>query len=117
MQEIRLRKVLDLSSVVMDISVAQSDVALVRPGDRAVIKLDSYPQRTWRGVVNIVSPVAQTVNDERTFAARVSLGEQGSYPARGNEWALERFSLGIGPPGMYCCASRRCGRGRHYGTG
>jgi multidrug efflux pump subunit AcrA (membrane-fusion protein) len=69
-------KVLDLSSVVMDISVAQSDVALVRPGDRAVIKLDSYPQQTWRGVVNIVSPVAQTVNDERTFAARVSLGNR-----------------------------------------
>jgi multidrug efflux pump subunit AcrA (membrane-fusion protein) len=66
-------KVLDLSSVVMDISVAQSDVALVRPGDRAVIKLDSYPQQTWRGVVNIVSPLAQTVNDERTFAARVPL--------------------------------------------
>jgi GAF domain-containing protein/multidrug resistance efflux pump len=67
-------KVLDLSSVVMDISVAQGDVALVRPGDGAVIKLDSYPQRTWRGVVNIVSPVAQTINDERTFAARVPLG-------------------------------------------
>jgi multidrug efflux pump subunit AcrA (membrane-fusion protein) len=67
-------KVLDLTSVVMDISIAQSDVALVRPGDKAVIKLDSYPQQTWRGVVNIVSPVAQTVNDERTFAARVTLG-------------------------------------------
>jgi transcriptional regulator with GAF, ATPase, and Fis domain len=66
-------KVLDLSSVVMDISIAQSDVALVRPGDKAVIKLDSYPQQTWRGVVNIVSPLAQTVNDERTFAARVPL--------------------------------------------
>jgi len=65
--------VLDLSSVVMGISIAQSDVALVRPGDRAVIKLDSYPQQTWRGVVNIVAPLAQTVNDERTFAARVTL--------------------------------------------
>jgi RND family efflux transporter MFP subunit len=69
-------KVVDLSSVVMDISVAQSDVSLVRPGDRAVIKLDSYPQRTWRGVVNIVSPLAQTMNDERTFAARVLLGNR-----------------------------------------
>jgi len=69
-------KVLDLSSVVMDISVAQSDVALVRPGDKAVIKLDSYPQQTWRGVVNVVSPVAQTVNEERTFAARVSLANR-----------------------------------------
>ncbi len=46
-------------------------------GDRAVIKLDSYPQRTWSGRVSIVSPVAKTVNEERTFAARVPLGEQG----------------------------------------
>jgi transcriptional regulator with GAF, ATPase, and Fis domain/multidrug resistance efflux pump len=67
-------KVLDASSVVMDVSVAQSDVALVRPGDGAVIKLDSYPQRTWRGAVSVVSPVAQTSEDERTFAARVPLG-------------------------------------------
>jgi RND family efflux transporter MFP subunit len=66
-------KVLDLSSVVIDISIAQSDVALVQPGDKAAIKLDSYPQQTWRGEVNIVSPVAQTANDERTFAARVKL--------------------------------------------
>jgi transcriptional regulator with GAF, ATPase, and Fis domain len=66
-------KVLDLSSVVLDISVAQSDVALIQPGDQAVIKLDSYPQQTWRGAVNLVAPVAQTVNDERTFAARVAL--------------------------------------------
>jgi transcriptional regulator with GAF, ATPase, and Fis domain len=69
-------KVLDLSSVVMDISVAQRDVALVRPGDGAVIKLDSYPQRTWRGTVSIVSPVAQTAEDERTFSALVPLGNE-----------------------------------------
>jgi transcriptional regulator with GAF, ATPase, and Fis domain len=69
-------KVLDLSSVVMDISIAQSDVALLRPGDIAVVKLDSYPQRTWRGAVSIVSPVAQTVEEQRTFAARVPLGNQ-----------------------------------------
>ncbi len=69
-------KVLDLSSVVIDISVPQSDVALVRPGDKAVIKLDSYPQKTWRGVVSIVSPLAQTLNDERIFAARVPLGNR-----------------------------------------
>jgi RND family efflux transporter MFP subunit len=69
-------KVLDLSSVVMDISVAQSDVALIQPGDGAVIKLDSYPQRTWRGAVNVVSPVAQTIQDSRTFAAQVPLGNE-----------------------------------------
>jgi RND family efflux transporter MFP subunit len=66
-------KVLDVSSVVVDVQVAQSDVALVRPGDHAAIKLDSYPQHTWKGEVGMVSPVAQTIEDARTFAARVPL--------------------------------------------
>jgi transcriptional regulator with GAF, ATPase, and Fis domain/multidrug resistance efflux pump len=69
-------KVLDVSSVVVDVSVAQSDVALVRPGDGAVIKLDSYPQRTLRGAVQVVSPVAQANDDGRTFAARVPLANR-----------------------------------------
>ncbi len=66
-------KVLDVSSVVVDVQVAQSDVALVRPGDHVAIKLDSYPQRTWKGAVEMVSPVAQTGDETRTFAARVPL--------------------------------------------
>ncbi|MGA8941101.1 MAG: efflux RND transporter periplasmic adaptor subunit, partial [Acidobacteriaceae bacterium] len=66
-------KVLDVSSVVVDVQVAQRDVALVRPGADAVIKLDSYPQRTWKGAVGVVSPVAVVGDDTRTFAARVPL--------------------------------------------
>jgi transcriptional regulator with GAF, ATPase, and Fis domain/biotin carboxyl carrier protein len=66
-------KVLDVSSVVVDVEVAQSDIALVRSGDHAAIKLDSYPQHTWKGEVGMVSPVAQTSEDARTFAARVPL--------------------------------------------
>jgi multidrug resistance efflux pump len=69
-------KVLDVSSVVVDVSVAQSDVALVRVGDGAVIKLDSYPQRTLRGAVQVVSPVAQANDDGRTFAAHVPLANR-----------------------------------------
>lgn len=66
-------KVLDVSSVVVDVEVAQSDVGLLRLGDHAVIKLDSYPQRTWKGEVGVVSPMAQVSEDARTFAARVPL--------------------------------------------
>jgi multidrug resistance efflux pump len=91
-------KVLDLSSVVMDISVAQRDVALVRPGDGAVIKLDSFPQRTWRGAVNIVSPVAQTIGDDRTFAARVSLGNEDAI-LRAGMTGHGKIFLGYRPAG------------------
>ena len=91
-------KVLDLSSVVMDISVAQRDVALVRPGDGAVVKLDSFPQRTWRGAVNIVSPVAQTIGDDRTFAARVSLGNEDAI-LRAGMTGHGKIFLGYRPAG------------------
>jgi len=39
-----LPQVLDLSSAVVDVAVAQGDVSLVHPGQAAVIKLDSYPE-------------------------------------------------------------------------
>ncbi|MCU1312393.1 MAG: efflux transporter periplasmic adaptor subunit [Acidobacteriaceae bacterium] len=66
-------QVLDLSSAVVDIAIAQADAALLRPGDAAAIKLDSYPQRSWHGVVAIVSPEAQAGDGQRTFSARVVL--------------------------------------------
>lgn len=64
-------QVLDLSSAVVDVSVAQGDVSLVQSGQPAVVKLDSYPQRSWHGAVDVVSPEAQPGDGVRTFAARV----------------------------------------------
>jgi RND family efflux transporter MFP subunit len=66
-------QVLDLSSAVVDIAVPQRDVELVRPGQSAAIKLDSYPQRSWHDAVAIVSSEAQPGDGDRTFAARVPL--------------------------------------------
>lgn len=66
-------QVLDLSSAVVDIAIPQSDAALLRVGQRAAIKLDSYPQVSWHDAVAIVSPEAQAVNGDRVFAARVPL--------------------------------------------
>ncbi|MGB6974815.1 MAG: efflux RND transporter periplasmic adaptor subunit [Terracidiphilus sp.] len=66
-------QVLDLSSAVVDIAVAQGDVRFVLPGQHAGIKLDSFPQRVWRGSVQIVSPEAQPLDGDRAFVARVPL--------------------------------------------
>jgi multidrug resistance efflux pump/transcriptional regulator with GAF, ATPase, and Fis domain len=66
-------QVLDLSSAVVDIAVDQGDIALVRRGQPTSIKLDSYPQRSWHGAVDVISPQAQPGDGERTFAARVPL--------------------------------------------
>ncbi|HTU49931.1 MAG TPA: GAF domain-containing protein [Acidobacteriaceae bacterium] len=66
-------QVLDLSSAIVDIAVPQRDVALVRPGQSAAVKLDSYPQRSWHDAVAVVSSEAQPGDGDRTFAARVPL--------------------------------------------
>ncbi len=66
-------QVLDVRRVVVDVQVAESDVALVRPGQPVAIKLASYPQRTWKGEVGAVSPEARVTEDERRFAALVPL--------------------------------------------
>ena len=66
-------QVLDVSRVVVDVEVAESDVALVRPGQHVAMKLDSYPQRTWNGEVGAVSPEARMTGEERRFAALVPL--------------------------------------------
>ncbi|HVC46777.1 MAG TPA: efflux RND transporter periplasmic adaptor subunit [Terracidiphilus sp.] len=66
-------QVLDLSSAVVDIAVAQGDVRFVAPSQRAGIKLDSFPQRVWHGSVQIVSPEAELLNGDRVFVARVPL--------------------------------------------
>jgi transcriptional regulator with GAF, ATPase, and Fis domain len=81
-------QVLDLSSAVVDVAVPQRDAALVLPGQRAAIKLDSYPQRSWHGAVAIVSPEAQSIEGDRTFAARV--------PLANNEAALRSGMSGRG---------------------
>jgi RND family efflux transporter MFP subunit len=75
-------QVLDLSSAVVDIAVAQGDVALIALGDNAAVKLDSYPQRSWRGAVEVVSPEATVGDGARTFAVRVPLpNEDGALRA------------------------------------
>jgi multidrug resistance efflux pump len=66
-------QVLDLSSAVVNIAFPQRDAALVRPGQSAAIKLDSYPQRSWHNTIAVISPEAQQADGEETFAARVPL--------------------------------------------
>jgi RND family efflux transporter MFP subunit len=79
-------QILDLSSAVVDVSVAQGDVSLVHPGQPTVIKLESYPRFAWHGAVDVVSPQAQPGDGVRTFAARV--------PVSNNEAALRSGMTG-----------------------
>jgi multidrug efflux pump subunit AcrA (membrane-fusion protein) len=79
-------------------AVAQSDVALVRRGDHAAVKLDSYPQRSWHGAVDVVSPQAQAGEEGRTFAARVSLPNSNAILRAGMTGRAKIF-IGYRPAG------------------
>jgi multidrug efflux pump subunit AcrA (membrane-fusion protein) len=92
-------KVLDLSSAVVDISVDQGDVSLIRPGDVGAVKLDSYPQRSWRGSVDVVSPLAEATEGGRTFEARVPLSNDDGVLRAGMTGRAKIF-VGYRPAGF-----------------
>ena len=66
-------EVVDTSHTIVDIAIDDTDIGLVRTGERASIKLNSFPMRILRGDVVIVSPQGAVVDDSRVFYARVAV--------------------------------------------
>jgi RND family efflux transporter MFP subunit len=91
-------QILDLSSAVVDVAVAQGDVSLVQPGQAAVVKLDSYPRLSWHGAVDVVSPQAQPGDGVRTFAARVPVSNSDAVLRSGMTGHAKIF-IGYRPAG------------------
>jgi RND family efflux transporter MFP subunit len=68
-----LAEVLDTSHAVVDVAVDETDTSLLRAGSPAVIKLNSFPARVFRGDVAVVSPKGALIQDSRVFFARVAI--------------------------------------------
>jgi RND family efflux transporter MFP subunit len=66
-------EVVDDSQAVVDVAVDDSDVGLIKMGDAAAVKLNSYPTRTFQGTVSVISRQGQLQGDARVFFARVTL--------------------------------------------
>ena len=66
-------EIVDNSHALVDVRVDENDIALLRQGEKASIKLDGYPTRTFHGEVTVISPKAELQGDERVFYARVSV--------------------------------------------
>jgi RND family efflux transporter MFP subunit len=66
-------EVVDTSRANVDVAIDEQDVPLVKPGQRAAVKLEGFPTRTFRGEVAVVSPKGQMENDERVFYARLTV--------------------------------------------
>ena len=66
-------EVVDISQTTVDVAIDDSGAGLLKPGQNAVVKLNSYPTRTFRGQVLIVSPSAALVNETPVFYVRVGV--------------------------------------------
>jgi RND family efflux transporter MFP subunit len=71
-------EVVDASQAVIDVAVDDTDAGLLKAGQRAVVKLNSFPTRTFHGQVAVVSPKGTMLHDGSVFYARVAVpNEQG----------------------------------------
>lgn len=91
-------QVLDLSSALIQISIPERDTVLMNAGEHVAIKLDSYPQRTWRGTVSVVSPEAKAGDGDRTFTVEVPLSNADAS-LRAGMTGRAKISLGWKPAG------------------
>jgi RND family efflux transporter MFP subunit len=66
-------EVMDTSETMVDVAVDDMDAGLLKEGQRAAIKLNSYPTKTFHGQVTIVSPVGELLHDGSFFYARVAV--------------------------------------------
>ena len=68
-----IAEVVDTSHATVDVAIDQEDMPLLRAGDTAAVKLESFPTRTFQGTVTQVAPVGSAQGDERVFMARVDV--------------------------------------------
>ena len=66
-------EIVDTSSAVVDVAIEDSEVSLLRAGQDAAVKLNSYPTRTFHGAVALISPKGEAQGDARVFFARVNV--------------------------------------------
>jgi RND family efflux transporter MFP subunit len=69
-------EVADTRRATVDVSVADEDVALLEPGEAAVVKLDAFPTHTFRGKLEVISPLSQVEEEHRVFFARVTVANE-----------------------------------------
>jgi RND family efflux transporter MFP subunit len=90
--------VIDNSQAVMDVVIDQTDIGLVTVGQKARVKLDGFPARTFQGEVVVVSPLGRLEGDTSVFYARVAVPRPGSMLRAGMQ-GRGKVSTGWHPAG------------------
>jgi RND family efflux transporter MFP subunit len=68
-------QVVSNSQTTVDIAINERDVAQLRQGAKAAVKLDGLALRTFKGTVAVVSPKSDLEGEERVFYARVNIAD------------------------------------------
>ena len=66
-------QVVDTSKATVDVGVDETDIPLLRVGNYAAVKLESFPMNRFRGDVARLSPMSSVSGDRRLFFARVEI--------------------------------------------
>jgi RND family efflux transporter MFP subunit len=75
-------EVVDTAEAMVDVAVDDTDAGQLKAGQKAVVKLNSYPTRTFHGEVAVVSPKGTVLKDGAVFYARVAVpNEEGAIRA------------------------------------
>lgn len=68
-----LFEIAPLDQMIIEVAVPQSEVAYVQSGMNVDVKLASYPNRTWTGLVDSIHPRSEIRESESVFIAEVLL--------------------------------------------
>ena len=65
--------IVDSSQALVDVAIDGTDAGLLRPGEKARLKFESFPERTFYGRIAVVSPLGVLKDTEPFFFARVAV--------------------------------------------
>jgi RND family efflux transporter MFP subunit len=106
-------EVVQMGTVKVDISVSERDLAEVRTGLEAKIKVAAYPDREFEGTVTLVEPVVSSMT--RTAKAEVTIPNAGELLRPG---MFANLTLGLAPRDVLLVTHdgvlQQEGTGRHF---
>ncbi|HUS19626.1 MAG TPA: GAF domain-containing protein [Terriglobales bacterium] len=91
--------VVNTAKAQVDVAIDESDVPLLEHGQKATLKLESFPTKTLTGDVVIISPVGTAELERHVFYARVSVPNEAGLMRPGMQ-GRTKISTGWRPAGF-----------------
>nr|PZN34220.1 MAG: secretion protein HlyD [Chloroflexota bacterium] len=68
-------QIVDVSRLEVEVPISDVDIARVQVGQKAEVRVDGIPDRTYTGTVSFVAPTATVQGTIRTFLVRITLDD------------------------------------------